>query len=57
MPRSWTSKARFGDLAWFNQQSPQATRALISGRYPMESYIGLLTSRIKGIKNFITIAH
>jgi threonine dehydrogenase-like Zn-dependent dehydrogenase len=50
-------ESAIGDLAWFNQQWPQATRALISGRYPMESYIGLLTGPIKGIKNVLTIAY
>ena len=50
-------ESAIGDLGWFNQQWPQATRALISGRYPMESYIGLLTGPIKGIKNVLTIAH
>jgi threonine dehydrogenase-like Zn-dependent dehydrogenase len=44
------------DLASFNEQWPDATRALITGRYPMESYAGLLTGPPKGIKNVLMIS-
>ena len=35
---------------------PKATRALITGRYPMEAYGDLLHGKVGGIKNVIAIA-
>jgi glucose 1-dehydrogenase len=45
-----------GDLGWFNQQWPEATKSLITGRYQMQSYAKLLVGPAKGIKNVLTIA-
>ena len=49
-------KNAIGDLVSFNQQWPEATNALITGRYSMQSYAELLLGPGKGIKNVLTIA-
>ncbi|HJK95077.1 MAG TPA: glucose 1-dehydrogenase [Polyangiaceae bacterium LLY-WYZ-15_(1-7)] len=43
------------DLASFKEKWPQTFETLISGRYPMEEYAGLLSGEVGGIKNIITI--
>jgi threonine dehydrogenase-like Zn-dependent dehydrogenase len=43
------------DLATFAQRWPEATRALITGRAPLEQYSGLLTGPPSGIKNVLTV--
>ena len=43
------------DLAIFKQRWPDATRKVITGRHPMESYRELLLGKAVGIKNVITI--
>ena len=44
------------DLGIFKQRWPDALRAVISGRYPMESYRELLLGKNRGIKNVISVA-
>jgi threonine dehydrogenase-like Zn-dependent dehydrogenase len=49
-------EAAVRDLTMFQQRWPDAVRAMISGRYPMEQIEGLLSNRIGGIKNVLAIA-
>ncbi|MGH7949703.1 MAG: glucose 1-dehydrogenase [Candidatus Binataceae bacterium] len=44
------------DLAMFNDQWPEAVRALITGRHPVEAHRELLVGAQKGIKNVIAFA-
>jgi threonine dehydrogenase-like Zn-dependent dehydrogenase len=43
------------DLGIFKSRWPDALRALITGRYPMEAYRDLLLGKSAGIKNVITL--
>ena len=43
------------DIGIFSQRWPQAVRATITGRFPMENYQDLLVGRSSGIKNVITL--
>ena len=43
------------DLGVFKRRWPDALRALITGRYPMESYRELLLGKSSGIKNVISM--
>ena len=43
------------DLAVFKQRWPDALKALITGRYPMQGYRELLLDKATGIKNVITL--
>jgi glucose 1-dehydrogenase len=43
------------DIGIFAKRWPDAVRALITGRYPMEAHRDLLTGAAKGIKNVITL--
>jgi len=43
------------DLGAFKKRWPQAVRALISGRFPMDAYKDLLLGRSGGIKNVIQL--
>ena len=43
------------DLAIFKKRWPDALRAVISGRFPMEAYRDLLLGKSTGIKNVITL--
>ena len=45
-----------GDLGIFKQRWPDALRAVITGRYPMDAYHELLIGKNKGIKNVIAVA-
>src|SRR5436190_3668075 len=45
-----------GDLGIFKQRWPDALRAVITGRYPMDAYHELLLGKNKGIKNVIAVA-
>jgi len=49
-------EAAIRDLGVFKERWPDALRALITGRFPMEAYKELLTGKNSGIKNVITIA-
>lgn len=51
---AFTSAIR--DLGIFKERWPDALRAVISGRYPMESYRELLLGKNRGIKNVISVA-
>ncbi|HKQ38308.1 MAG TPA: glucose 1-dehydrogenase [Verrucomicrobiae bacterium] len=51
---AFTSAIR--DLGVFKQRWPDALRAIISGRYPMDAYRELLLGKNKGIKNVIAVA-
>lgn len=44
------------DLGVFKQRWPDALRAIITGRYPMDAYRELLLGKNKGIKNVISVA-
>ncbi len=44
------------DLGVFKRRWPEATRALITGRYPMDAYRDLLLGKSTGIKNVISFA-
>ena len=48
-------QAAIRDLAIFKQRWPESLRALITGRYPMESYRELLLGKSTGIKNVISM--
>jgi threonine dehydrogenase-like Zn-dependent dehydrogenase len=47
-------EAAIGDLSVFTTRWPDAVRALITGRFPIEAYADLLLTRQGGIKNVIT---
>jgi threonine dehydrogenase-like Zn-dependent dehydrogenase len=47
-------EAAIRDLSLFATRWPDAVRALITGRYPIEAYADLLLTRQGGIKNVIT---
>ena len=47
--------AAIADLGVFMKKWPQAVRALITERYPMERYRDLLLGKVGGIKNVISI--
>jgi len=47
-------EAAISDLSVFTTRWPDAVRALITGRYPIEAYADLLLTRQGGIKNVIT---
>ena len=47
--------AAIRDLALFNERWPDALRAVITGRYPMESFRELLFGQRSGIKNVISL--
>jgi threonine dehydrogenase-like Zn-dependent dehydrogenase len=49
-------EAAIHDLADFAARWPDAVRALITGRYPMEAHRELLLGRAGGIKNVLVIA-
>jgi len=49
-------EAAIRDLGRFAERWPEATRALISGRFPAERHAELLLGRSAGIKNVITFA-
>jgi hypothetical protein len=42
------------DLGVFKRRWPEATRALITGRFPMDAYRDLLLGKSTGIKNVIS---
>jgi threonine dehydrogenase-like Zn-dependent dehydrogenase len=46
--------AAVDDLAEFDRRWPQALRALVTGRFPIESAPGLLTSAPRGIKDLVS---
>ena len=48
-------EAAISDLQVFMKKWPQAVRALITGRYPMEKHRDLLLGKVGGIKNVISI--
>lgn len=48
--------AAIRDLAIFKQRWPDALRAVITGRFPMEAYEELLVGKNTGIKNVIAMA-
>jgi threonine dehydrogenase-like Zn-dependent dehydrogenase len=48
-------EAAIADLGVFMTKWPQAVRALITQRYPMERYRDLLLGKVGGIKNVISI--
>jgi len=48
--------AAIRDLGIFKKRWPDALRAVISGRYPIEAYEELLVGKQSGIKNVISIA-
>ena len=48
-------EAAIADLEVFMKKWPQAVRALITQRYPMERYQDLLLGKVGGIKNVISI--
>ena len=48
-------EAAIRDLGLFMKRWPEAVRALITGRYPIESHLDLLLGRIGGIKNVIKL--
>ena len=52
-PQAFTDAIR--DLAVFEARWPQALRAIITGRYPMEEFFEPVTGRAGGIKNVIRI--
>lgn len=49
-------EASIRDLGVFMQRWPDAVRALITGRFPMEAHRELLLGRAGGIKNVITLS-
>jgi glucose 1-dehydrogenase len=51
---AFTSAIR--DLGIFKQRWPDALRAVITGRYPIDAYRELLLGKNKGIKNVISVA-
>jgi len=48
-------EAAIRDLGIFKKRWPDALRAVISGRYPLEAYGDLLLGKSTGIKNVITL--
>jgi glucose 1-dehydrogenase len=48
-------EASIRDVGIFSQRWPQALRAAITGRFPIENYQDLLVGRSSGIKNVITL--
>jgi glucose 1-dehydrogenase len=48
-------EAAISDLGVFRSRWPDALRAMITGRYPMDSYRDLLLGKANGIKNVITL--
>ena len=48
-------ESAISDLQVFMKKWPEAVRALITGRYPMEKYRELLLGKVGGIKNVISI--
>ena len=49
-------EAAVRDLAAFAEDWPEATRSMVSGRYPVESHLDLLDGTIQGIKNVVSFA-
>ena len=49
-------EAAVTDLKAFKAEHPHVFDTLISGRYPMESFEELLTGKLGGVKNIITIS-
>jgi threonine dehydrogenase-like Zn-dependent dehydrogenase len=49
-------QAAIRDLAVFDSRWPNALRALITGRHPVEAYHELLVGRSQGIKNVLSFA-
>jgi len=49
-------EAAIRHLADFDRRWPKAVRALITGRFPIESHAALLVGRAAGIKNVISLA-
>ena len=49
-------EASIRDLTVFQQRWPAAVQALITGRYPVETYRDLLVGSAQGIKNVLTFA-
>jgi len=49
-------ESAIADLTAFMTRWPQAVRALITGRFPLDAATGLLTGRATGIKNVLAIA-
>ena len=49
-------EAAIRDIGRFSKSWPQAVRALITGRFPVDRYRELLLGRPRGIKNVITFA-
>ena len=50
-----TFEAAIRDVGVFVKRWPDATRSLITGRFPMDAYRDLLVGRSGGIKNVITL--
>jgi glucose 1-dehydrogenase len=50
-----TFEAAIRDIGVFVKRWPEATRSLITGRFPMEAYADLLLGRSTGIKNVIKL--
>ena len=48
-------EAAIRDLGVFQSRWPQAIRAVITGRYPLEAYRDLLLGSVRGIKNVLTL--
>ena len=48
-------EASIRDIGLFSRRWPEAVPALISGRFPMDSYRDLLLGRSGGIKNVIKL--
>lgn len=51
-----TFEAATRDIGLFMKRSPEALRALITGRFPIEAHRDLLLGRAPGIKNVISLA-
>lgn len=49
-------EAAIADLTAFKRRWPDAVRALITGRHPVESFEQLLVGRVDGIKNVLSFA-
>jgi threonine dehydrogenase-like Zn-dependent dehydrogenase len=47
--------AAIRDLSQFMERWPEAVRALITGRYPLEAYDDLLLGQVSGIKNILAL--
>jgi len=44
-----------GDLAEFRRRWPDAVKKLITGRFPIDQAIELLSGRVEGIKNVVSL--